>query len=141
MTESAPAPAPESTPSARPTGVTILAVLAAISGVLGLLASLALLGLSGLAAATGLGGFAAILGLLTLVYSVLALAFAYGAWTLKPWAWPLGVGAMGLSVLSTLLSLATGAQEIVGAIISLAIAGVVIYYLFTPTVKAAFGRA
>src|SRR3712207_1825572 len=67
--------------SQRPLGITILAILAAVAGVLGLLGSLTLLGF-------GLG----IYGLLFLVLSVVYLVFAYGAWTLKPWAWTLGVG-------------------------------------------------
>ena len=39
-----------------------------------------------------------IAGLIVLVYSVLSLALAYGFWTLKPWAWPLGVAVEGLGM-------------------------------------------
>jgi hypothetical protein len=137
-------PASEAAPSPavkRPTGITVLAVLAAIGGVFGLLGALALFGLSGLVAATGLSGLVMITAIMLLAYSVMSLAFAYGAWTLKPWAWPLGVAAMALSVVTTLIGLVGGTQEITGAVISLAIAGVILYYLFTPTVKAAFGRS
>jgi len=47
-----------------------------------------LLGLGSLAVGSSgvLGGSIAIFGLIAIVQSVLALAFAYGAWTLKPWA-------------------------------------------------------
>jgi hypothetical protein len=119
----------------RPLGVTILAILAAIGGVLGLLGSVALLGLFSAA-----GGLFMILGLVSIVLSVLYLVFAYGAWTLQPWGWTLGVGLAAASVVLTLIGLTQGTQELVGALISLAISGVILYYLFQPDVKAAFGR-
>ena len=120
----------------RPLGITILAILAAIAGVLGLLGSVLVLGL--LMAA---GGMFLILGLVSLVLSILYLLFAYGAWTLKPWAWTLGVGLAAASIVLTLIGLTQGTQEMVGALISLAISGVILYYLFQPDVKAAFGRS
>ncbi|MCA1588166.1 MAG: hypothetical protein LC744_05840 [Chloroflexi bacterium] len=119
----------------RPLGVTILAILAAVGGILGLLGSVALLGLFSAA-----GGLFMILGLVSIVLSVLYLVFAYGAWTLQPWGWTLGVGLAAASVALTLIGLTQGTQELVGALISLAIAGVILYYLFQPDVKAAFGR-
>jgi hypothetical protein len=126
----------------RPTGVTILAVLAAIGGVLGILGGVALLGLGSLAVAgTGLlGGSVAIFGLIAIVQSVLALAFAYGAWTLKPWAWTLGIVAEGIGIALAVLFIING-SSITSQAISIIIAGAIIYYLMTPTVKAAFGRA
>lgn len=118
----------------RPLGVTILAVLAGIGGALGLLGSLGLIGLG------GLGGLFVILGLVSLVLSIAYLLFAYGAWTLQPWAWTLGVGLAAASIVLTLLQLMQGMTNVVGALISIAISGVILYYLFTPEVKAAFGR-
>lgn len=130
--------------SARPTGVTILAVLAAIGGVLGLLAGIALIGLGGIAtAATGTAAFfglGAIFGLITLATSIASLAFAYGAWTLQPWAWMLGVAIQVISLVLSVLTIISGG-DIGGQVISIAIAGVILYYLMTPGVKAAFGRA
>jgi hypothetical protein len=130
-----PSAQPPST-SQRPLGITILAILAAIAGVLGLLGSLLIMGL--LMAAGGLYMF---IGLITLVLSILYILFAYGAWTLKPWAWTLGVGLSAASIVLTLIGLTQGTQELVGALISLAISGAILYYLFQPDVKAAFGRA
>lgn len=127
----------------RPMGVTILAVLAAIGGVLGLLGSLALIGLGGLAAAGGaaaVGGIATIYGILVLVLSVLSLVFAYGAWTLKPWAWTLGVGLEVVAILLAVWNL-VAFQDYTSAIISFLIAAVILYYLFRPEVQAAFGRS
>jgi len=130
-----PSAQPPST-SQRPLGITILAILAAIAGVLGLLGSLLIMGL--LMAGGGLYMF---IGLITLVLSILYILFAYGAWTLKPWAWTLGVGLSAASIVLTLIGLTQGNQELVGALISLAIYGAILYYLFQPDVKAAFGRA
>ncbi len=135
----------------RPTGITILAVLSAIVGVLGLFGSLALIGLGGLvggiaaselgtAAGAALGGLAVIGGLILLVGSVLNLVFAYGAWNLRPWAWVLGLIAEGLALVSAVVGiLNTG--DIGSQILNIVIPAIIIYYLMTPDVKKAFGRA
>jgi hypothetical protein len=131
------------TTGVRPQGVTILAILAAIGGVLGLLGSLALIGIGGIAAGAGggfLSGFMAIFGIVVLAQSVLLLAFAYGAWTLQPWAWMLGVAAIAIGLVINALFILNG-SEIASQIISIVISVVILYYLFTPAVKAAFGRA
>ncbi len=119
----------------RPLGITILAILAAVGGVFLLLAGL------GAMAFAGLGGLFAILGIVAILVGVVYLAFAYGAWTLKPWGWTLGVGASIASIVLTILQLTQGTQEIVGAIISIAISAAILYYLYQPDVKAAFGRS
>jgi len=129
--------------TARPTGVTILAVLALIGGVFGILGALALM-LGGAAASTvdaGIGGSALIYGILSLAISVAYLAFGIGAWGLKPWAWSLGIIIAGASVLLSLISILLGWNTISGVIINVVVSGVILYYLFTPGVKAAFGRA
>ena len=131
------------TTGVRPQGVTILAILAAIGGVFGLLGSVALVGIGGVTAAAGggfLSGFIAIFGLVALVQSVLLLAFAYGAWTLQPWAWMLGVAAEIVGIVIAVLLILNG-SSITSQIVSIVIAGAILYYLMTPAVKAAFGRA
>lgn len=137
----------------RPRVVTILAVLAAIGGVLGIFAGLGLIGLgavggalvgaSGEAAAGFLiGAFAIIWGLVTLVISVADLAFAYGAWGLKPWAWMLGIVLQGASIFMALINWVGSSSGNFGSFLfSAAISGVIIYYLLTPEVKRAFGKA
>lgn len=127
----------------RPMGVTILAVLAAIGGVLGILGGLALVGLGGLAAAGSgpLAGMIAIFGIIALAQGVLSLAFAYGAWMLKPWGWTLGVVVEVIGIVLSVLFIIDGDSTITSQAISIVIAGVIIYYLFTPAVKAAFGRS
>jgi hypothetical protein len=132
-------------------GVTILAVLAAIGGVLGLCGSLTIIGLGGVlgglaaglgapvADAAALGGLTVIFGVLSLVLAVLYLIFAYGAWTLQPWAWILGIAGAILSLVLSLINVLQGAG-IGSQLVSIIIAGVILYYLNTPDVKRAFGR-
>ena len=136
---SAPGPA-----SARPTGITILAILSAIGGVLGLLGGIALVGLGGLAAAsTGTAAFfglGAIFGLILLATAIASLVFAYGAWNMLPWAWPLGVALQVISLALAALSVLSGG-DLGSQIIGIVISAVILYYLFQPNIKAAFGRA
>jgi hypothetical protein len=132
-------------PLARPMGVTILAILAAIGGVLSLIGGIAAVGLGGFAGAAsgnpGLGGLVSIFGLFLIVQGALALAFAYGAWTLKPWAWTLGMAAGVLGIVGAILGFVNDSSQLVSTIISIAINAGILYYLNTPTVKAAFRRA
>jgi len=129
----------------RPTGITILAVLSAIGGCLALLAGLFATVLGGaVGAATGsaaVDGLVAVLGLIAIVYGALSLAFAYGAWTLKPWAWNLGMASQIVGIGLAIVYVATNNAPISSEILNIAIAAVIIYYLNTPAVKAAFGRA
>ena len=119
----------------RPTGITILAILAAIGGVL------SVVGAVGLLAAGGVSGLVLILLLLTLAFGVLYLVLAYGLWTLRPWAWTLGVGLMVASILLTFVNVTQGLQYPIGAVISAGISAAVLFYLYTSSVKAAFGRS
>ena len=91
-------------------------------------------------AGSGLGGLGFVAGLIVLAYSLLSLALAYGFWTLKPWAWPLGVGVQALGILQAVLQFMDTGQFF-SLLFSLVIAGVILWYLFQPHVKAAFGRA
>lgn len=135
----------------RPMGVTILAVLALIGGVLGLIGGLGIIaggaligGIVGGTAGVAFGGFAFVVGIVTLGLAVADLFFAYGAWTLKPWGWSLGV-ILQLASLVWIAISAVLSGDLVGSLvasaISIAIALVILYYLNTPGVKQAFGRA
>ena len=126
-------------PSARPTGITILAVLAAIAGVLGLLGSLAVIGLGGALAAVGYGGLYSLIGFGILAVSIAELVFAFGAWTLRPWAWMLGIAIQAVNIVLQLVWITQGAS-FTSALISVAVAVVILYYLDTPGVRTAFGK-
>ncbi len=134
----------------RPVGVTILAVIAILYGILRLL--VALLGLLGLSlAASGVAtGYSA--GTLTyatisgVVLGILYLAFGIGVIRLKGWAWTTGTGivTLALNVVSVIVSVVNrgfSARTIVVPIITIVIALLLLWYLFRPHVRAAFGKA
>ena len=132
-----PASAASSAPAARPTGITILAVLAGIGGVFGLLGGFGVLFVGGVVSS----GAVVVLGLCALAYAALLIAFAWGAWTLKPWAWPLGVAVAAFGIIVSILQVVLGGSSIFSQLISIVIDGAILYYLNQPSIKALFGRA
>jgi len=108
---SGPGPAPA---TARPTGITILAVLSAIGGVFSILGGIALVGLGGFGAAAtgqaGLFGIGVVFGILALALGIASLAFAFGAWTLQPWAWTLGIIIQGANIIFAVVSVIGGSD-------------------------------
>jgi hypothetical protein len=128
------------TASARPTGITILAVLSGIGGVLGIFGGLTVTVLGGFVAAVGgLGGMIGLIGLVALAVGIAELALAYGFWTIKPWAWMLGIGVQVATIVIAVLYVLAG-FSITNEIISVVVAGVIIYYLWQPSIKALFGQ-
>lgn len=137
----------------RPVGISIIAVLAGLLGILffvgaALFAALSTAGsfLQNLietnaatyggtvipnvgsfitAIALGIAGILAIVGILYLVT-------AYGLWTGKGWARILAIVLLILDVIGGLVTLPAG-------IVPIIIAGVLLWYFFTPSVKAFFG--
>lgn len=122
--------------AARPTGITILAVLAAIGGVVGLFGGFTVL----FAGTVLFGGAGALLGIAALAYAGLLIAFAYGAWTLKPWAWPLGVAGAVFGIILGVLYI-VGGSDFFSQIIGIAVDGAILYYLNQPGIKSIFGRS
>lgn len=143
--ETIPPPAPMTT-GRRPTGITILAILAAVSGFVGLCCSSPLLvGLSaiGIVIPTGITQVLGIFGLLlacVLAFGpVLQIAFAYGAWNLRSWAWVLGIIAMGLSVLGMLVNVVgSGGAMAWTAVTNGIIPVIILVYLLLPGTRKAF---
>ena len=139
--------------TARPTGVTILAILAAISGVLSILSGVGFIaggpllavavGAEGSATADAITSIATVVGVAWLVIAAAQLAFAYGAWTLQPWGRPVGILIEGaVIVLTVVIGLMTGTlvNTLIASIVPLVVA-IIIWYLNTSEVKAAFDQA
>ncbi len=129
--------------SSRPMGITILAVLSAIGGVFGILGGIALLGLGALAAAVGagpLGGLAGLVGLATIIIGVADLALAYGFWMTLPWAWMVGIVLAIASIVVAVLEFLTGYSSILSVLVSIVVSGIILYYLYQPSIKALFGQ-
>lgn len=120
----------------RPTGVTILAILAIIGGLLGILAGLAGIGL--LAGTGSPPPLALALGVVALALGILELVTGAGMWQLKRWAWPLALAIFGLEAINRIVGLFTSRS--VGSILGLAISVIIVWYLFRPDVRRAFGR-
>ena len=136
--------------SNRPTGVTVLAVLALLGGLLNLFLGgfETLLGpqigeemvrQTGDASAAATGGAMAMMGVGILVVGVVQLINAYGLFTLKSWAWMLAVVLQVISLVMNGLQL--GGPQKAGIVIAMLISVGVLYYLFRPHVKQAFGRS
>ena len=123
----------------RPMGVTVLAILAFIGGAFGILGALALLGLGVAFAGYAGGGLSFIFGIVLLVLSALELYIGWGFWNLKRTAWSLGLVVFGASLIIQFIEMLLGYSAISSFIISLVIYGILLYYLLTPAVKAAFG--
>jgi hypothetical protein len=123
----------------RPTGVALLAVAAAVLGVLALLAAGAWWNASeGIALLPRIHGGERLIALVLLVAGLSELVFAYGAWTLRPWAWTLGTVLEIVVIVLAVLQL--GRLEPLRHVLTIVIAGFVLWYLMTPRVRAAFGR-
>lgn len=85
------------------------------------------------------GGLFMLIGIVLLLQGALSIAFGVGALQLKPWAWMLGIVAYGLGILVNIAQAINGSFGL-GTIIGLAIGGGILYYLFTPEVRRAFGQ-
>jgi hypothetical protein len=135
----------------RPLGITILAILGIVGGLFmilggcGVIAGGAVIGAMGAQAGVGEvtagGGLLTVYGIVLLLIAVADIVFGIGAWTLKPWAWMLGLVLQGINVVIALVSIVAGWSTFGSQIIGLVINAVIIYYLMTPDVKKAFGRA
>jgi hypothetical protein len=96
------------------------------------------------AAADAIKSIAMVLGVAWLLIGAAQLAFALGAWTLKPWGRALGIVIEGASVvLTVVIGLMVGhlVDTLIASIVPLAVAIIIIWYLNTATVRTAFGQA
>lgn len=137
---------------ARPTGVTIIAILAFIGGIFAIVAGLGLtvlggilggaLAASGEAAGGIFGGLMAVFGIGTLGIGIAEIIVGWGLWGLKPWAWMVAVILFIANIALSLLTALGGGDLIsLNTIVGIAIPAIILYYLMTPPVKTAFGRA
>ena len=140
----------------RPTGVTIMAAVAAIVGLTDILAGLGDIGIAGgFLSDHGFGdtldGIMTVVGVALVAVGVLGLATAFGLLRERNWAWLIarlwasvciiaGVVGVGVPLLSdTLTSQILG--TVIGSTGTAVVAAGVLWYLYRPHVKAAFGRS
>jgi hypothetical protein len=106
----------------RPDGLVLLALLSCFIGFVMVVAGAAAI------------GTVPVRGAACLVVGIAEFAFAYGAWEVKPWAWPLGTG---LQIVVSILELAAVGVDAAGSIV---VSGIILFYLWRPHVQKAFGR-
>lgn len=133
----------------RPIGVTVLGVLALVSGLWRVLKALVWFGVGGAiagitflahpVAGAVVGGMALLFGGLALLMGICSLIFAYGTFTLKPWARTLGVWTHGGILVWSILAV-LGPGMFSERWVDIAVSGVILYYLTRPEIKQAFGK-
>jgi hypothetical protein len=80
-------------------------------------------------------------GIIGLVVAVAYIAFAWGAWSLQPWAWTIGIVVAGLGVIFAVVNFfMVPGSNFVTLVLSLLFPAVILYYLMTPDVRRAFGQ-
>jgi hypothetical protein len=126
-----------------PMPVVALTLLAVGLGASTVALGLALLGLGSLAflisTAVDTGVMSTIIGAAQLVVGVAALVLAFGFWFQRSWAWGLGLVVFGLSLVVSAASVAAGAT--IGSVaVLVAVALLVLWYLYQPRVKALYGH-
>jgi hypothetical protein len=151
----------------RPVGVTIIAILAIIGGILLLFGGIAFVALApilsqisvndnnnGLNSSFSLningtdvtvpknalflfGGFMGIIGGMLIVIGIAGFVVAWGLLSGKGWAWIVTIIVAIISIILNLIVVIAGGLE---SIIGLIIYGIIIYYLYRPSVKSYFGR-
>jgi uncharacterized membrane protein (DUF2068 family) len=152
----------------RPTGVTILGVLFVIAGAFSLLGGIATLvaipfvanvnpnvindelQLNGqqpltpseqTAFAQGSGSILTVLGALLIPLGIASLVVAYGLFKGKRWAWFVAVVLSIIGLVVNVISLVTSNMgAIAGALVGIAINGIVLYYLSRRNVREYFGK-
>ena len=123
----------------RPFGVTVIAIFALISGLFGLCwPTLVFTGSAFLGPIFGTVGVIA--GIFLIVGPILQLIFAFGAFNLRSWAWYLGLISTGITVFGVVINLFDGAS-FWSAVWSGLVPIIIFFYLLSPNVRQAFGRA
>jgi hypothetical protein len=124
----------------RPLGVTIVAILMIINGIILIASGIFGVSTAGLLGADlgSLAGAIAATSSIVIALGVASLIIAWGLLTGRGWAWIVTVIISIISIIMSIIAIATGNF---GSIISLIINGVILYYMYRPDVKAYFGRS
>jgi hypothetical protein len=124
----------------RPIGVTIIAVLAALGGIMELIAAVfAIVEIEPILEVLPTE-FAYVYRGHVAAAGVASMVIAYGMLKGLRWAWPWAVVGLLISVAWV------GAEtvirpDVVSTVLAIIVAGIMVYYLHTPSVKVFFGRA
>lgn len=137
----------------RPVGVIILAVLNLVGGFWGIIFNLIVFLFGGLlltggvvsgnAQITGGGTVLIVTTSISWFISVVSIALSYGLFKLQDWALGLTFILQIVNILVNIVRFfqSNGLFEMTGALVNVAIAVFILYYLNQPNVKNAFGKA
>ena len=121
----------------------LLAVLATMSGLLSFVAGIVLLvggTVNGALGGTGTG-ISVMLGAAMFAIGIVGLVVGYGFWSVRPWARRAAIMFYSSGVVVHLASVALAGAGILSIAVPVALAAVVIWFLFQPAVKATFTPA
>jgi uncharacterized membrane protein (DUF2068 family) len=152
----------------RPVGVTIIAILTIIGGILLLFGGIALVALAPIISQINveennnntsnssislnvngtlvtipnnalfiLGGSMGVVGGMLIAIGIASFVVAWGLFKGKAWAWIVTNIITIISIILNIISVIAGSIE---SIVGLIINGIIIYYLYRPSVKSYFGR-
>jgi hypothetical protein len=120
--------------SDRPLGVTILGILWMLAGLMWLVAAFA----GGAALViVGFGALGAVLGIVLFIIGVIDIFLGVGCFKGWDWVWVVGTIFMVINILIGIAMLFT---NWVTGLVTIIIAGIILWYLFQPQVKAYFGK-
>lgn len=127
------------TTSQRPLGITILAALAILGGISLILGGLGFMGIGFVSSSAEVSAINWVGGGTSLVLGLFQLVFGIGLWRLQPWAWMLGVVVEVLAIANGVWAGIRG-ESWVNVGLTALIPVIILLYLFSSGVKAAFGR-
>jgi hypothetical protein len=119
----------------RPDGVSVVAVASAVLGLLAVLAAFLWWGASDYALSISRVHVERLVGLVLILVAVLQFVTAWGVWSLRSWAWPVGVALDGVVIVLAVLQLGHGFP--LSHLLTIALAGVALWFLFSQPVRAA----
>jgi hypothetical protein len=123
-------------PVVRPRALSAVALLAIALAVALLLWAGVWMGASDIVPGTRLATLARVVSFGLVVAAALEIAFAYGAWGVRPWAWRLGVALGMATIVLTLLGAGRASQ---GAhLLTLLVEAGTVWYLLSPNVRELF---
>ena len=123
----------------RPFGVTLIAVLTIIGGIAFLASGITAVTVAPFLSGTQtlLVGLSAGTGAAFLALGIAYFVMAYGLLKGKGWAWTITLVLSYIGIALGFVSIATGH---IGAVFSIIINAVIVYYIYRPKVKSFFGK-
>jgi hypothetical protein len=122
--------------TARPFGLSALAMLAFATAIVLLAWARAWIGAPDIVPGTRLASLANVVAVALLVVAGFEIVLAFGVWTMRRWAWRLGVAVGSAAVVLTLLGAGRGTQG--EHLLTLILEVVALWYLLTPEVHDLF---